>query len=346
MTPDEIRDGAPRGASDALARIDDALRRLGAEIREGPAANAIRCGEYALARLLSEGAVGEVFLGLRAGVGSGPNEVAIKILRAGIDGGEFLKRFERERAILAKLDHPGIVRVVATGLASDGRPWFAMPFELGAPCTDVANARRLGVADRLAIFASLCDAVGAAHAAGVVHRDLKPSNVLLVERGGALMPSIIDFGIARALDMPHHGLTPEGVAHRLGTPDFMPPEQWKFGIGACDARSDVFALGMLLGALVAGIVPRRAVEAPADGRRRRNPAPGDPCSATEAFDALIARDRDEADRTARLRGARDAADLRAQLASVDRVVLAACSPAEQRPADGAALARLVREACR
>lgn len=346
MTPDETRDGAPRGASNALARIDDALRRLGAEIRDGAAATAIRCGDYALVRLLSEGAVGEVFLGLRVGAGSGPNEVAIKILRAGVDGGEFLKRFERERAILAALDHPGIVRVIATGLASDGRPWFAMPFELGAPCTDVANARRLGVADRLAIFAAICEAIGAAHAAGVVHRDLKPSNVLLVERGGALVPSIIDFGIARALEMPHLGLTPEGIAHRLGTPDFMAPEQWRFGIGACDARSDVFALGMLLGALAAGVVPRRTVEAPADGKRRRNPAPGDPCSATEAFDALIARDRDEADRAARLRGAKDATALRAELATVDRILRVACGAAEQRPADGAALARLVRELAR
>jgi serine/threonine-protein kinase len=343
MTRQSRADGPRETNADALARIDDALRRLGAEIRTGPTPDAIRCGDYALVRLLSEGAVGEVLLGLRTGSGDGPTEVAIKILRAGIDGGEFLKRFERERAILAALDHPGIVRVVATGLASDGRPWFAMPFELGAPCSDVANARRSTVSDRLAIFASICDAVGAAHAAGVVHRDLKPSNVLLVERNGALVPSIIDFGIARALDMPHHGLTPEGVAHRLGTPEYMAPEQWRFGIGACDARSDVFSLGMLLGSLASGVVPRRSIAAPDDGRRRRNPAPGDPCAATEAFDALFARDRDEADRIARLRGADDAAALRARLGEVDRIVLAACGAAERRPANASVLAALARD---
>lgn len=350
---------------DRLTRIDDALRRLGAELREGAAPNAIRCGAYALVRLLSEGAVGEVFLAVRTdAVESGnprgnphaiPTEVAIKILKAGVDGGEFLKRFERERAILAKLDHAGIVKVVATGLASDGRPWFAMPFELGAPCTDVANARKLTLAARLDVFAAICDAVAAAHATGVVHRDLKPANVLLVERGDTLVPSIIDFGIARALDVPHQGMTPVGVAHRLGTPDFMPPEQWKFGIGACDARSDVFSLGMLLGVLAAGVVPRRTAPSGiekatdrkfVDGKRRRTPAPSDPCSVTEAFDALLARDRDEADRVARLRGAKDAAALRAQLPGVDRIVLAACAAVGQRPMDGAALAHLVREVCR
>ncbi len=327
---------------DRLARIDDALRRLGAELREGAAAEAIRCGDFALARLLSEGAVGEVFLAVRAEGDAPPREVAIKILKSGIGGDEFLKRFERERAILAKLDAPGIVKTIATGTASDGRPWFAMPFELGAPCTDAANARRLDLPARLRVFAEICDAVAAAHEAGVVHRDLKPSNVLLIERGDALAPSVIDFGIARALDVPHQGMTPVGVAHRLGTPDFMPPEQWKFGIGACDARSDVFALGMLLGALAAGVVPRRARADPADGKRRRNPAPGEPCPATEAFDALVARDPVEAARTARIRGAKDAAALRARLGPVDRILAAACGPQESRPADAAALARLVR----
>ncbi len=337
---------------DRLTRIDDALRRLGAELREGAALNAIRCGAYALVRLLSEGAVGEVFLAVRTDASESgnprgnpdatPTEVAIKILKSGIDGGEFLKRFERERAILAKLDHPGIVKVVATGLASDGRPWFAMPFELGAPCTDVANARKLTLAARLDVFAAICDAVAAAHAAGVVHRDLKPATVLLVERGDTLVPSIIDFGIARALDVPHQGMTPVGVAHRLGTPDFMPPEQWKFGIGACDARSDVFSLGMLLGVLAAGVVPRRTAKVSEDGKRRRNPAPSEACSVTEAFDALLARDRDEANRVARLRGVKDAAALRAQLPVFDRIVLAACADKDARPANAAVLATLVQ----
>lgn len=336
--------------ADPLARIDDALRRLGAELREGAAPGAIRCGDHALVRLLSEGAVGEVFLAVRAaatpGTGAVPHEVAVKILKAGVDGGEFLRRFERELAILRKLDHPGIVKVVATGLSSDGRPWYAMPFELGAPCTDVANAHRLDLAARLDAFASICDAIAAAHAAGVVHRDIKPSNALLVERDGTLAPSIIDFGIARALDVPHQGMTPAGIAHRLGTPEFMPPEQWKFGIGACDARSDVFALGMLLGVLVAGVLPRAARPTTPVARARRNPAPGNPCAITTAFDALVEHDPAESERVARVRRAGGPSALRARLSALDPIVAAACGPMESRPQDAAALATMVRATAR
>jgi serine/threonine protein kinase len=343
MTREPERDAARD--PNLLARIDEALRRLGTQLDER-ATPALRCGDYSLMRLLSEGAVAEVYLGVALDPSRAPREVAIKLLKPGVQGDEFLKRFERERAILARLEHPGIVRILGAGLVADGRPWFAMPFELGAPCTDVADARRLDLRSRLALFARTCDAVAEAHDAGVVHRDLKPANVLLVERRGELAPSIIDFGIARAVDAPHAGLTPSGIAHRLGTRDYMPPEQWKYGIGACEADGDVFSLGMLLGALAAGAIPRapRIAES-TDGRRRRNAPPAPPCSSAEALAALAARAPEAAAEIARRRRERGVDALCAALEPVDRVIRRACAPKPDRPRDARALARLVREHC-
>ena len=336
--------------ADLLGRVDDALRRLGSQLDE-KVTPALRCGEYSLMRLLSEGAIAEVYLGLAIDPSLTPREVAIKLLKPGVQGEEFLKRFERERAILAALDHPNIVRILGAGLHETGLPWFAMPFELGAPCTDVADAQRLDLRSRLALFACICDAVAAAHDAGVVHRDLKPANVLLVERHGELTPSIIDFGIARAVDAPHAGLTPVGIAHRLGTRDYMPPEQWKFGIGACEANGDVFSLGMLLGVLAAGTIPRKSPSAESlsaespGGRRRRNPPPPPPSPSAETLAALASRAPEAANEIVRRRRERSVDALRTALEPVDRVILRACAPKDERPQDARALARLVREYC-
>ena len=193
------------------------------------------------------------------------------------------------------------------------------------------------------------------HAAGKLHRDLKPCNILVEARGGALAPHIVDFGIARALLSPHPRMTPVDVAHRLGTPEYMSPEHWEFGVGACDARSDVFALGVVLAALCAGVVPRQVA---ADGdrdstaspaataRRPRRARPGAICAPSVALRELASRDASAARAIATARGLAGAEELAKVLQHrVDRIVLRACaSEPSHRHESAAALGVEVRAA--
>lgn len=329
---------------DPLAAIDDALRALGNEL-----APALRCGPYLLAHHIASGAVGDIFAATREGDG-GEVRHAVKLMRAGPEATETLARFERERNLLRSLAHPAVVEVTDDGALDDGRLWFAMPLVDGGSITSECDERRADLGTRLALFAQVCSAVDAVHRAGVVHRDLKPCNILVEARGGALAPQIVDFGIARALLSPHARMTPADVAHRLGTPEYMSPEQWEFGVGACDARSDVFALGVVLGVLCAGVVPREAAAggepvstASADAldaataRRPRRARPGAICAPSAALRELASRDASAARAIATARGLAGAEELAKVLQHrVDRIVLRACASEPSHRHDSAA----------
>jgi serine/threonine protein kinase len=176
-----------------------------------------------------------------------------------------------------------------------------MPLVNGSALNIEADARRLGFAARLALMRAVAESVAAAHAAGIVHRDLKPGNILVEERDGALVPRLIDFGIARALAGDQARLTPNDHAHRLGTPDYMSPEQWQDGVGACDARSDVFALGVVLGELMSGVLPREGGQRHSS-RDRKARAPAAVVAPSAAIASLAARDPRSALAAAELRG--------------------------------------------
>lgn len=321
--------------------IREALRELGASLREG-----LDCGPFRLLRLIGEGGVAEVFAAARDG--EDLVRFAVKVVKPGADGREVVARFERERSILASLEHPGIVRVVEAGVTADGRPWLAMPLIDGPPITLAADLARLDLEGRLRLFLRVLDAVAAAHASGIVHRDLKPGNVLAVADAGELVPRVIDFGVARALGASGPGLTPTGHAHRLGTPDYMPPEQWDLGVAACDARSDVFALGIVLGELASGTIPRTRREDPheastARSRSRRRKRPGETVAPSEAFRSLAARDAGLAVEVARRRGMQDIDAMAAALRErVDPIVGRALQPdPARRFADAAEFRRAV-----
>ena len=348
--------GDPSGGGDPLAAIDDALRALGREL-----APALRCGPYLLAHHIASGAVGDIFAATREG-DDGEVRHAVKLMRAGPEAPETLARFERERNLLRSLAHPAVVEVTDDGALDDGRLWFAMPLIDGGSITTECDERRADLGTRLALFAQVCSAVDAVHRAGVVHRDLKPCNILVEARGGALAPHIVDFGIARALLSPHARMTPVDVAHRLGTPEYMSPEHWEFGVGACDARSDVFALGVVLGALCAGVVPRQvaadgdrdstaspALPAASDAgtaRRPRRARPGAICAPSAALRELASRDASAARAIATARGLAGAEELAKVLQHrVDRIVLRACaSEPSHRHESAAALGVEVRAA--
>ncbi len=164
--------------------------------------------------------------------------VALKVLH--VSGRWQVEHFEDEAALLAALDHPGIVRHVAHGRMGDGRPYLALEWLDGETLGERLQRGPLPVADAMAVAAQVADALGAAHTAGVVHRDIKPSNIFLV--GGALdRIKVLDFGVARFGSGP--GRTLSGVT--VGTPGYMAPEQAR-GARELDGRADLFSLGCVL----------------------------------------------------------------------------------------------------
>jgi serine/threonine-protein kinase len=218
-----------------------------------------RIGPWRVVREIGRGGMGQVFLAERAD-GQFEQQVAIKLLKRGMDSDAILARFLRERQILAALDHPNIARFLDGGVAGDGRPYFVMEYVDGAPITAFADAQRLTVDARLALLRTVCLAVEYAHRNLVVHRDLKPSNILITSDG---RPKLLDFGIAKLLSSPDDKadaatLTSAGV--RLLTPDYAAPEQ--FLGGAITTATDVYGLGAVLFDLLAGRPPHDRTGAP------------------------------------------------------------------------------------
>ena len=184
--------------------------------------------------------------------------VAIKVLRHDLSSQRLLARFHTERQILAALDHPGIVPVLAAGLDDRGRPWFAMPYVDGTPLTQAADALNLSVDERVALLDRVASAIEHAHQRGIIHRDLKPQNVLLPASDGTvgLQPRIIDFGVAKAVFGAAVPASTDTLAgQRIGTPGYMSPEQ--FAGQPIDTRTDIWSLGVLLHELLAGVRPEQ-----------------------------------------------------------------------------------------
>lgn len=185
-------------------------------------------------------------------------QVALKLLKPGLDSRMVTARFEAERQALAMLEHPNISRVLDAGTMPDGRPYFVMELVEGLPVTLFCERHRLGLEERLRLFLDVCSGMEHAHAKGVIHRDLKPTNVLAAHgaESGVLRATIIDFGIAKAL---WQELTPRTLYTSprlmLGTPQYMSPEQAHHGGLDIDTRADVYSLGALLYEMLTGRPP-------------------------------------------------------------------------------------------
>ena len=124
--------------------------------------------------------------------------VAVKVVKQGMDSRQVLARFEAERQALALMEHPNIAKVLDAGKTPSGRPYFVMELVKGRPITDYCDEKRLGMQERLELFADVCRAVQHAHQKGIIHRDLKPSNVLVAPYDGEPVVKVIDFGVAKA----------------------------------------------------------------------------------------------------------------------------------------------------
>ena len=204
-------------------------------------------GPYRLVRLLGEGGMGIVWLGVRDDLGS---MAAIKILPNAWISPARRERFTVEQRILAQLNHPAIAQLYDADTLPGGTPWFAMEFVEGVPLTDYCRVRGTAAIDRLRALRDVCDAVQYAHRHMVVHRDIKPSNILVTPDGGV---KLLDFGISRQLDAEHGDAPPTAGFLRLLTPVYASPEQIRGEPPT--VQTDVYALGVLLYELIAGRTP-------------------------------------------------------------------------------------------
>ena len=246
-------------AASAFADLGTPVAADDDDFGEDAAAAGMLLGSWELEQPLGRGGMAEVWEARRVD-GQYEQTVAVKLLKRGMDSAEIVRRFLRERQILARLDHPGIARLYDGGLGPDGRPYFVLERVDGEPITDWCTRRGLDVPARLRLLADCCDAVAAAHRQLVVHRDLKPSNILVAE-GGAV--KLLDFGIAKLLADDEGAGDATRAEVRVLTPAYAAPEQI---LGEpVSTMTDVYALGVLAYELLTGRLPhqrsgRRAAE--------------------------------------------------------------------------------------
>ena len=209
-------------------------------------------GPYKLVEMIGEGGFGVVFLAEQEQPVQ--RQVALKIIKAGMDTRQVVARFEAERQAVAMMEHPNIARVFDGGATASGRPYFVMELVRGLPITEYCDRQHLSTRQRLELFIPVCRAIQHAHQKGIIHRDLKPTNILVATEDGVPSPKVIDFGIAKASSAPQGRAPMTEQPQLIGTPQYMSPEQ----AGASqdiDTRSDIYSLGVLLYQLLTGVPP-------------------------------------------------------------------------------------------
>jgi serine/threonine protein kinase len=207
-------------------------------------------------------------------------DVAIKVLDRPYHDTDAVARLQDEAKILARLEHPGIVPVHDAGQLEDGRVFYVMKLVRGSRLDQLLE-QAASIGERLAMFGRICDAVSFAHAQGIVHRDLKPENVMVGPFGEVL---VMDWGVAKVL-----GATGDPSRVVLGTAGFMSPEQAKGEDDRVDQRTDVFALGALLEAMMPRPIPKRVL---AIAHRASAPQPDLRYASVEELARDVARYRD------------------------------------------------------
>ena len=217
-------------------------------------------GAFRLVEPIGRGGMGVVYRAERV-TSEFTQQAAVKLIEAPLQSPAMLRHFKTERQILAGLRHPHIVTLLDGGVSQDGFAYLAMEYVEGAPITAHAAAHALPLDERLRLMQRVCSAVQYAHQHGVVHRDLKPANILVTADG---VPKVLDFGVAKLLDQsaPDGLETTAGPWRRALTPNYASPEQLR-GLPVTTA-CDIYALGVLLYELLAGVRPYETAGKPLD----------------------------------------------------------------------------------
>ncbi|MDJ0654750.1 MAG: protein kinase [Xanthomonadales bacterium] len=245
----------------------------------------IEIAGYDLIREIGSGGMARVFLATQTSLG---REVAIKVLRRSLSGGEdFQRRFLHEGQLLAKLNHPNIVPIHDIGQTNDAF-YMAMEFLQGGTLSETMKDG-LSVAEIIRICTQIAHALQLAHRHNIVHRDLKPSNIMFRDE---LTPVLTDFGIARKTDADHR-LTKTGMV--VGTPYYMSPEQ--ITGKDIDGRADLYSLGIMFYELLTGALPFKAEEPLALAMQHVQeappPVPGDLAELQPIMDSMLAKNPDD-----------------------------------------------------
>jgi serine/threonine protein kinase/WD40 repeat protein len=230
-----------------LGRLPDALMAAPIELIPD------RVGPYRIIKELGEGGMGVVYLAQQETPVR--RQVALKIIKPGLDTRQIIARFEAERQVLAMMDHPNIAKVLDAGTTEAGRPYFVMEVVTGVPITEYCDQEQLSRRDRLELMTVVCSAVQHAHQKGIIHRDLKPSNIMVTGQNSHSIVKVIDFGVAKAIGPQANSEALTVATQWIGTPLYMSPEQASPGSVDVDTRSDVYSLGVLLYELLTGTTP-------------------------------------------------------------------------------------------
>ena len=216
-------------------------------VRDETALAGKKIGHYVIEKEIGRGGMGAVYRASRAD--DFEKRVAVKLIKRGFDTDEIIHRFERERQILAALDHPNITRLLDGGATDDGLPYLVMDYVEGLPLNQYCEAEQLSVNERLKLFLQICSAVIYAHQNLIIHRDIKPSNIFVTTGG---VPKLFDFGIAK-LTAPDSPQTFDRNSTQMMTPEYASPEQI-LGQPVTTA-TDIYSLGIVLYELLTGRRP-------------------------------------------------------------------------------------------
>lgn len=220
-----------------------------------PASGEVIAGKYEVESLLGVGGMGVVVGARHIQLGQ---RVAVKFMRAGATDGQAASRFLREARAAAALSSEHVTRVLDVGTLDTGAPYLVMEYLAGVDLSDVLRKDGpMSASHAVGIVLQACEAIAEAHALGIVHRDLKPSNLFVsMRKDGTTLIKVLDFGISKTADLDARGsdgnLTASGFA--MGSPSYMSPEQVR-NARAVDARSDIWALGVIVFELVTGVRP-------------------------------------------------------------------------------------------
>ena len=307
--------------------LDEHRHRLGSALRHGsdtalpdngrpdsiPTPPSIE--RYAILRLLGRGGMGTVWLARRADEHF-KKQVAIKVVKRGMDTDEILARFRRERQVLAHLEHPNIARLLDGGATASGLPYLVMEYIVGDPIDQYCQEQRLSLEDRLRLFMQVCRAVQHAHQHLIIHRDLKPSNLLVMQDGTL---KLLDFGIAKLLTGDDAEQTLTAREARPLTPRYASPEQ--VSGDRITTASDVYSLGVVLYELLTGRTPHDGDSGLQFEQAIREQDPKRP---SEVLATLRKRDTASRDEAVGPSGVGDPRQLRRRLAGdLDTIVLKA-----------------------